>query len=91
MDEVGAYTTTPEKAQEIADASGDIYPSHDSKGSSHITIPSTASTLSKEELIDRIKGIIYGKAKRQEYSLTKLTRIFLILLIILLDLTWRLY
>ena len=58
-----AYTTTPDQAIEIARSQGHVYPS--------ITPPETLTTpawanatkLSREELIDKIKGTIYGTLK----------------------------
>lgn len=58
---MGQISTTPEEAIETARRSGDVYPPTDCDAPSTIKITDLSSKLSKEELIDRIKGTIYGK------------------------------
>ncbi len=60
MEEDDAYTTTPEKAIEIAKSQGHVYPSITPPDS--LKAPTWAHTtkLSREDLIDKIKGTIYG-------------------------------
>ncbi len=57
---MGNVSTTPEEAMRVAEESGDVYPPTSYDGQSHVLVKEKASTLSREQLIDRIKGIIYG-------------------------------
>lgn len=57
---MGQISTTPEEAIEVARQSGDVYPPTRSDAPSCIKITDLSSKLSKEELVDRIKGTIYG-------------------------------
>ena len=55
-----AYNKTSEEAIAIANRSGDIYPPFNFDGRSQIVVPSDATSLPKKELVNKIKGIIYG-------------------------------
>eukprot|EP01100_Stratorugosa_tubuloviscum_P013966 TRINITY_DN720_c0_g1_i1.p1 TRINITY_DN720_c0_g1~~TRINITY_DN720_c0_g1_i1.p1 ORF type:complete len:372 (-),score=186.10 TRINITY_DN720_c0_g1_i1:740-1855(-) len=57
---MGQTFTTPEKAIEIAARSNDKYPSIEYNGESKIKVSNNSTTLSREQLIDKIKGTIYG-------------------------------
>jgi hypothetical protein len=56
---MGNNNTTPEEAVAIANKSGDVYPPITFDGESHIKVPKNVS-LPKKELVNKIKGIIYG-------------------------------
>jgi len=57
---MGSASSTPEEAIRIANESGDCYPPTKCEGVSKIRIPENATSLPKKELINRIKGLIYG-------------------------------
>lgn len=56
-----SYRTTPEQAIEIAKSQGHVYPSIIPAESAKPPTWSHNTKLSREELIDKIKGTIYGK------------------------------
>jgi hypothetical protein len=59
----GIFQLSPSEAVSIARESKDVYPSIEpspSTSSSRIKVEESHSALSREELIDKVKGIIYG-------------------------------
>lgn len=55
-----SYRLTPEEAIEIAKSQGHVYPSINPPESSKPPAWAHNTKLSREELIDKIKGTIYG-------------------------------
>jgi hypothetical protein len=68
-----SYRTTPEQAIEIAASQGHVYPPITPSESAVRPTWSHQTKLSREELIDKIKGTIYGNYRAKLMNLEFLT------------------